>query len=140
MLYKNDSVAENYVKAMYLHLIFKKRIEYVYLNRRGEVQSFVELSGRQNKYADFYLYQAYAKLERKQKDEIEQQIDSVRREMSRADEDYDKMKLWAEEYHKSLKDILYDLKIDYRDIDDGEAYLKVYRMLEEIADAEYNNF
>lgn len=136
----DDSVAENYVKAMYLHLIFKKRIEYVYLNRRGEVQSFVELSGRQNKYADFYLYQAYAKLERKQKDEIEQQIDSVRREMSRADEDYDKMKLWAEEYHKSLKDILYDLKIDYRDIDDGEAYLKVYRMLEEIADAEYNNF
>lgn len=136
----DDSVAENYVKAMYLHLIFKKRIEYVYLNRRGEVQSFVELSGRQNKYADFYLYQAYAKLERKQKDEIEQQIDSVRREMSRADEDYDKMKLWAEEYHKSLKDILYDLKIDYRDIDNGEAYLKVYRMLEEIADAEYNNF
>ena len=50
------------------------------------------------------------------------------------------MKLWAEEYHKNLKDILYDLKVDYREIDDGEAYLKVYRMLEEIAEAEYNNF
>lgn len=136
----DDSVAENYVKAMYLHLIFKKRIEYVYLNRRGEVQSFIELSGRQNRYADFYLYQAYSKLDRRQRDEIEQQIDSIRREMSRSDEDYDKMKLWAEEYHKNLKDILYDLKVDYREIDDGEAYLKVYRMLEEIAEAEYNNF
>lgn len=136
----DDSVAENYVKAMYLHLIFKKRIEYVYLNRRGEVQSFVELSGRQNRYADFYLYQAYSKLDVRQREEIEHQIDSVRREMSRTDEEYDKMKLWAEEYYKGLRDVLYDLKADYRDMDGGEAYLKVYRMLEEIADAEYNNF
>ena len=56
------------------------------------------------------------------------------------DESYDQMKLWAEEYYKGLRNVLYDLKVDYRDMDDGEAYLKVYRMLEEIADAEYNNF
>lgn len=133
----------SYVKLMYTDTVIKQRGEYVYFDRNGAVQIFCSLESIQNYHPEYYLFNYFfnQKVQGNSKltDELIELADKAYKEKRSTDESYNAMMDRLQEYVDTIKEKIADLKMEWRDIEDGQMVLSTYQELERIASAELLN-
>ena len=137
-----DDIILGYLKMNYTEMLMKRRGSYVYNDKQGASQEFAVLSGKQNNYPDYYLFNRLLSMDDKESGEILAICEKLYNQKRKTDEGYDEMRVQLEALTERLKNNLEQLNEDWAEIefDDGEAILRIYRSLCESAEAELLNF
>ena len=123
----DDSQMENYVLGRLFDLIKKHKTrltDYVYMDSKGAAQPLTSLTGKQTKFAEYYLMEAYMALDGKSRDRLNA---SAQDELKHVADVEFLQKKWLAYRDKMIGAPLEVLNDEWEDIEDGEKLLSSYQ-------------
>jgi hypothetical protein len=137
-----DDLIVNYIKLNYTETVTKRRGMYVYKDKFGTVREFASLTGKQNNYPDYYLFNKLMFMDEKERKELIVVGEKAYSQKQKTDEEYDGMQAKLKTLTGQLESVVTELNETWDEIefDNGETILRVYRSLYESAKAELLQF
>ena len=137
---KRKKLYTKYVKLIYTAAVFKKRGEYVFIDKTDAVQMFCRLEGTQNDYPEYYLYNYFFKKQLEGDkvftEELIKVCDKIYVQNQKTEDDYNVMKNRLSDYVSQLNETITELNSEWRDVENGADILSTYKDIQKVAEAE----
>lgn len=126
----------NYLRCIFTDVVYEMRGGiFKYKDKDGISYNLHTLEGKEANYPEFYLYNAFTRIDKGLKEKLEKYSTTCFAEISESDEKYAAMKAKAEEYVKETCKVYNRLKEEWQEVPEGDLMLDIYKNIMEEAEA-----